>query len=74
MVTTDAEMQKLDLHNVLKQALSLDSARDGEYRGDIERALGDKTSGAKRSAWLARARASYESSEVLFRVNQLDGR
>jgi len=59
---------------VLKQALSLDSARDGEYRGDIERALGDRTSGAKRSAWLARARASYESSEVLFRVNQLDGR
>lgn len=57
---------------VLKKALALDSARDGEYRGDIERALGEKTSGAERKSWLAKARASYESSEVVFRVKQLD--
>lgn len=57
---------------LLKQALALDSSRDGEYRGDIERALGQRSRGEERTRWLARARASYESSEVVFRVKQLD--
>ena len=67
-VTTGKEGDAL-----LERALTLDSASDGEYRGDIERALGARTSGAARAKWWARARDSYAQSEVAFRVKELDG-
>ena len=59
---------------LLSRALALESARDGEYRGDAERAMAEHVPAAEREAWLKKARASYAESEVEFRVKQLDGR
>lgn len=57
----------------LERALALDSARDGEYRGDAELAMAQQVTDEKtKASWLKRARASYEESEVKFRVALID--
>ncbi|MGV3623500.1 MAG: protein kinase domain-containing protein [Archangium sp.] len=57
---------------LLERALALESSRDGEYRGDLERAMAAKREGAAKLEWLKKARASYAESEVSFRVQELD--
>ena len=66
-VTSGAEGDAL-----LRRALALESSRDGEYRGDIERAFALRSTGAARREWLKKSRSSYAESEVTFRVQELD--
>ena len=66
-VTSGAEGDAL-----LRRALALESSRDGEYRGDIERAFALRSTGAARREWLKKSRSSYAESEVTFRVQEFE--
>ncbi len=57
----------------LQRALALESAQDGEYRGDAELAMARlQPDENARRAWLRKARASYAEGEVEFRVAAVD--